>query len=198
MTDPILPGDELVDGHTLDELSDYLARGRTPADPSIDDSPECRAALDALEQLSRTTRAALEAEAAQSPVDDGWVGRILDGIRLDVQSGRRVRIAHSDAGADLALTEGAVRALVRGVGDAVDGVIVGRCVLDGDVETPGSPIAVHLDISVRYGDPLAEVAAHVRELVASELARHAELTIASVDVTVTDVRARGAQDGGRA
>ncbi|SEA38825.1 Asp23/Gls24 family envelope stress response protein [Leifsonia sp. 21MFCrub1.1] len=198
MTDPYLPGDELIDGHTLDELSDYLARGRTPADPSIDGSPECRAALASLERLSRTTMELMEVEAERSPTDDGWVSRILDGIRLDVQSGRRVPLSHPDETADLALTEGAVRALVRDVGDGIDGVIVGRCRLDGDLETLGSPVAVHVEISVRYGDPLEAVAAEVRAAVAAELAAHAELNVASVDVTVTDVRAGRAQDGGPA
>ncbi|WP_158861895.1 Asp23/Gls24 family envelope stress response protein [Leifsonia sp. AG29] len=187
MTDPLLPGDELIDGHTLDELSDYLARGRRPADPSIDDSPECRAALASLERLSRTTAEALAAEAEQNPVDDGWVARILDGIRLDVKAGRRIPVAHPDPSADLALTEGAVRALIRGVGDGIDGVIVGRCRLDGDVGTLSAPVDVHVEIAVRYGEPFATVAAAVREAVAAELGRHAELTVSSVDVTVTDV-----------
>lgn len=193
-----LPEDELVDGHTLEELSDYLARGRTPADPSIDDSPECRAALASLERLSRATAEALAHEAESSPLDESWVGRILEGIWLDVKAGRSIPVAHPDPSAVLALTEGAVRSLIRSVGDGVDGVVVGRCRLDGDVESLGAPIAVHVEISVRYGDPFAAVAARVREAVAAELARHAELTIESVDVTVTDVREERAQDGGRA
>lgn len=188
MTDPLLPEDELIDGHTLDELSDYLANGRRPADPAIDDSPECQAALAALERLGRATTQLLEAEAAATPADDTWVSRILTGIRLDVQAGRRVPIVHDDPTADLSLTEGAVRALVRSVGDDVDGVIVGRCRLDGDIETPGSPIAVHLEISVRFGLPLDATAAAVRNAVAAELVKHAELTVAAVDVVVTDVR----------
>ncbi|KRC47480.1 hypothetical protein ASE16_18870 [Leifsonia sp. Root227] len=196
MTDPLLPADELIDGHTLDELSDYLAAGRTPADPAIDDSPECRAALTALERLGRVTRDLLDEEAAAAPADDDWVGRILTGIRLDVQSGRRIPIVHPDPAADLALTEGAVRALVRSVGDGIDGVLVGRCRLDGDVETPGAPIAVHLEISVRYGASMANAADEVRAAVIGELGRHAELTIASVDVVVTDVReSRTGKDG---
>jgi hypothetical protein len=199
MTDANLPDDELIDGHTLDELSDYLARGRRPADPSIEDSAECRAALASLERLSRTTRDLLEEEAARAPVDDTWVSRVLDGIRLDVRAGRRVPLAlHPplDTGADLGLTEGALRALVRTVGDSIDGVIVGRCRLDGDLESLGAPVSVHVEISVRYGSPLVEVAAEVRAAVAAELARHAELTIAGVDVTITDVREQRGGNGG--
>lgn len=198
MTDPLPPGDDRIDGHTLDELSDYLARGRRPADPSIDDSPECRAALAALERLSRTTAEALAAEAENAPLDEGWVSRILDGIRLDVKAGRRIPVVHPDPAADLGLTEGAVRALIRSVGDSIDGVLVGRCRLDGEIETPGAPVAVHIEISVRFGEPLAEVATRVREAVAAELARHAELAIESVDVTVTDVRDERRDDGGPA
>lgn len=196
MTDPLLPEDDMIDGHTLDELSDYLARGRTPADPGIDGSAECRAALEALERLSRTTRTMLEADAAGRPVDDGWVGRILDGIRLDVQAGRRIPVALPDPAADLALTEGAVRVLVRSVGDAIDGVIVGRTRIDGDVETLGAPIQVHVEISVRYGEPFGEVAARMRSAVVAELTRHVELTVAAVDVTVTDVRDPDRDGGG--
>lgn len=198
MTDPLLPGDDRIDGHALDELSDYLARGRRPADPSIDDSPECRAALAALERLSRTTAEVLAAEAESAPLDEGWVSRILDGIRLDVKAGRRIPVAHPDPAADLGLTEGAVRALIRSVGDGIDGVLVGRCRLDGEIETPGAPVAVHIEISVRFGEPLAEVATRVREAVAAELARHAELAIESVDVTVTDVRDERRDAGGPA
>ena len=197
MTEPFLPDDRLIDGRTLDELSDYLARGRRPVDPGIEGSAECRAALAALERLGATTRALLDEEAARTPVDDGWVGRIMDGIRLDVQAGRRIPVAHPDPAADLAVTEGAVRALVRGVGDAIDGVIVGRCRLAGEVETPGAPIEVHVEISVRYGEPLAAVADAVRDAVAGELSRHTELNVAALDVTVTDIREDTTDQGGR-
>lgn len=197
MTEPLLPDDQLIDGRTLDELSDYLARGRRPVDPGIEGSAECRAALAALERLSSTTRRLLDEEAAHAPVDDGWVGRIMDGIRLDVQAGRRIPVAHPDNSADLGVTEGAVRALVRGIGDAIDGVIVGRCRLVGDVEVPGAPVEVHVEISVRYGRALDEVAEEVRSAVAGELGRHAELNLVALDVTVTDVRDDRAERGGR-
>ena len=91
-----------------------------------------------------------------------------------------------------------MRALIRSVGDSIDGVLVGRCRLDGEIETLGAPVAVHIEISVRFGEPLAEVATRVREAVAAELARHAELAIESVDVTVTDVRDERRDDGGPA
>ena len=43
-----MTGFEDLDGHTIEELSDYLDAGRTPVDASIEGSPGCRIALDAL------------------------------------------------------------------------------------------------------------------------------------------------------
>ena len=59
MSDPVFvlgfePED--LDGHSIDELTDYLERGRTPADPSIEGSPACRNALRALERLRDLAR----------------------------------------------------------------------------------------------------------------------------------------------
>ena len=113
-----------------------------------------------------------------------------------MQAGRRIPVAHPDPAADLALTEGAVRALIRSVGDGIDGVIVGRTRIDGEVETLGAPIEVHVEISVRYGEPFDGIAARMRSAVVAELARHAELTVAAVDVTVTDVRDPEWEGGG--
>ena len=42
-----------LDGHTIDELADYLDAGMQPADPSIDDSAACQNALAAIVQNAR-------------------------------------------------------------------------------------------------------------------------------------------------
>lgn len=48
-----------------------------------------------------------------------------------------------------------MRGLVRSAGDAIPGVLIGRCRLDGDVTVPGSPIRIEAEVSVPYGRPLA-------------------------------------------
>lgn len=179
---------EDLDGHTLDELTDYLEAGRTPPDPSIDESVGCQLALDALERLQSLTPALMAADAADSgTVEDGWVDRILSGIALDARSGRRIQLITDDDRDDLGITEGAVRGLIRAAEDSFPGVLVGRCRLEGDVDVPGAPIAVEIEASVPYGQPIYALANRLRNDIAQRLDLHTNLNIERVDLTVEDV-----------
>jgi hypothetical protein len=178
-----------LDGHTIEELTDYLDAGRTPADPSIDDSAGCRLALDALERLHALTgRLMDEDEAAEKEVDESWVDRILDGIVMDARSGRRIPIGSASSDTDLGITEGAVRGLIRAAEISIPGVLIGRCRIEGDVETPGAPVRVSLDASVPYGDPIPRLVERLRSEVADRLGAHTELNLTGIDIAVRDVR----------
>lgn len=178
-----------LDGHTIDELTDYLDADRTPANPSIDGSAGCQLALDALIRLRALTGQLIAADAAEEQeVDDSWVDRILSGIVLDARSGRRVPIASEVGGADLGITEGAVRGLVRAAEGSVPGVLVGRCRLDGDAEQPGAPIRIDIDASVPYGEPIPNLVERLRAEVADRLRRHTELNVVGIDITVRDIQ----------
>ncbi|WP_353111526.1 Asp23/Gls24 family envelope stress response protein [Microbacterium sp.] len=180
---------EDLDGHTLEELSDYLDAGREPADASIDESPGCRIAMDALERLRRLSPELLVDDAVAEPqVEESWVQGILAGIRLDARAGRRIPFSAPEPEADLGITEGAVRGLVRGAESAVPGVLVGRCRLVGDVTETGVPVRVEMDVSVPYGDPIPDLVDRLREEVASRLGEHTELNVAGIDITVHDVQ----------
>ncbi len=127
-----------LDGHTVEELSAYLDAGRTPVDPSIEASPGCQIALEAMERLRSLSGPLLEADAeAASAPEASWVARILDTITLEARSGRRIPLESPSPSADLAITEGAVRGVIRAAEADVDGIIVGRCRLRGDVTVPG-------------------------------------------------------------
>jgi uncharacterized alkaline shock family protein YloU len=179
---------EDLDGHTIDELADYLDRGMQPPDPSIDESAACRNALAALVRLRRASHDAIEAAALEeSPADDSWVGEIMANISLEARSGRDIPLRPTSPTEHGVLTEGAVRALVRRAGDSVDGVLIGRCALEGDVDVPGEPIRVRISASIVWGHPIPEVAEAVRTAVAHELLRHTELTVAGIDVEFRDV-----------
>jgi len=180
---------EDLDGHTMDELADYLDAGRTPADPTIDSSPGCRIALDALERLRRLGPALLDRDAAAEPqADESWVRSIIDGIARDARAGRRIPFPVAEPDDDLGITEGAVRGLIRTAGDAIPGVLVGRSRLDGDVTVPGAPIRIHVEASVTYGLPIARLAERLRMEIGDRLRTHAELNITEVDIVVHDVR----------
>lgn len=181
--------DDDLDGHTIEELTDYLEAGRTPPDPSIEGSAACRIALDALARLHDLTPDLIAADtAAESQADDGWVRRILGGIALEARSGRRIPLAAPGPDADLVITEGAVRGLVRAAENAVPGVLVGRCRFDGDVTVHASPVRVLVDVSLRYGQPLHVATARLRAEIAERLATHTALDVTGIDITVSDVR----------
>lgn len=191
------PDDDL-DGHTIEELSDYLESGRTPPDPSIEGSAACLLALDSLQRLRDLTPDLIAADTAAEPAaDDGWVSRILGDIVLEARSGRRIPLAAPTPDADLVITEGAVRGLVRAAENVVPGVLVGRCRFDGDVTHLGSPVRVLLDVSLLYGQPVPGVTARLRAEIADRLATHTALDVTGIDITVTDVRQRDRTEEGR-
>lgn len=178
-----------LDGHTLDELADYLEAGRTPRDPSIEGSPGCQLALDALARLHGLGGQLIDADAAaMAPVEDSWVDRILNGIALDARAGRRVPLDAQDPAADFGITEGALRGLIRSAENAVPGVLVGRTALDGDVTTIGTPVAIGIEVSMLYGEPIPQAVSQLRAEVADRVRRHTDLHVTSIDVTVRDIQ----------
>ena len=181
-------------GHTIEDLSDYLDRGMTPADVSIDASPGCQLALAALRRLRAASRTMLDRDAeGESPRNDGWVRSIIDSIGLESRAGRDIPVQHSRRSARLALTEGAVRGLIRAAGDTVSGVLVGRCRLDGDVTARSEPVTVHVDATVLWGENIPAAANRIREAISGELRKHTELSVVAIDVTVHDVAAADAR-----
>lgn len=177
-----------LDGHTMDELAEYLDSGRQPRNPAIENSPGCQLALEALERLRRVTTAFVEAEEAeQEPPDEGWVDWILSGLSRQVRAGRRIPYVSDEH--DLGITEGAVRGVVRQAEDDVDGVMIGRCWIDGDIEAPGAEASIRIEACLPYGRPLGEVAETLRAAVLRRLNTHTDLRISAIDIVVTDVRA---------
>jgi len=193
MNDP-----DTLDGHTMDELGDYLDSGRQPRDESIENSPGCQLALEALARLRASTWAMLEIEAQDSPADDAWLGRVMAGIAREAHAGRDIPITHPDARVTLAVTEGSVRGLVRAAGDGIGGALVGSCTLIGDVTVAGEPIEVNVSVSVAFGENLPAVAQRIRERIAATLALHTELDVRGITVTVSDVHPATESGGGTA
>lgn len=182
-------GSEDLDGHTIEELTDYLEADRTPADPSIDGSPACLLALDALDRLRGLTPVLIAADTAAEPeADEGWIQRVLSGIALDAHAGRRIPLPAPGPDADLGITEGAVRGLIRAAEGAVPGLLVGRCRFDGDVTSPGAPVRVLVEASAPYGVPLTRTADQLRAEITARLAAHTALNITAIDITIRDVR----------
>lgn len=194
--DPRGVGPEDLDGHTIEELSDYLDAGRYPPDPSIDESAGCQIALDALERLRSLTPDLIAADTAAEPeADEGWVRRILTGIAVDARAGRRIPIVVDPPVADAGITEGAVRGVIRAAEKAVPGTLVGRSRFDGDVTVAGEPVLVQVDVSVPYGAPIPELVDRLRAEINRRLTAHTTLNVTGIDITVSDVRHRPNRNG---
>ncbi|MFJ3029148.1 hypothetical protein ACIPEQ_09950 [Curtobacterium sp. NPDC087080] len=179
---------EDLDGHTIDELADYLDAGMQPADPSIDDSAACQNALAALVRLRQSSLGSLDAAAEQeAPADESWIGGVLANISLEARAGRDVPLRPSVPTERPVMTEGAIRSLVRTAGDVVPGVVVARCSLQGDVTLLDAPVRVLVELAVRTGTPIHPAAEHVRQAVAGTLAEQTDLRIEAVDVRVRDL-----------
>ena len=190
--DQTLPADVLpdadLDGHTFDELSEYLDRGRTPRDPDIESSAACRLALSNMQRLRELSVDAMQRRADADPDRENvWIDGLLTTIRAEITSGRDVPVSHPDPRLRLVLTEAAVRNLIRRAGDTTGGIVMGRCTLTGDVSTPGTPITVDLTAAIAYGQVAEQAADRLRRRVADVLARHTELVLEQIDVRFDDV-----------
>jgi uncharacterized alkaline shock family protein YloU len=180
-----------LDGHSMEDLGDYLDRGRNPVDPSIENSAACRLALANMTRLRELSRSAMERQALLDPErDDGWIASLLETIRHETRSGRDIPVSHPNPALRLALTEAAVRGIIRRAGDTMDGVVVGRCILDGDVGTAGEPIRVEVTASLEFGTPVDFAADRLRERVSEALAAHTELVVDRIDVVIDGVYPR--------
>ncbi|PZF58794.1 hypothetical protein DEJ23_03060 [Curtobacterium sp. MCSS17_008] len=191
--DALEPDD--LDGHTIDELADYLDAGMQPPDPSIDDSAACQNALAAIVRLRQSSLGSLDvAAAAEAPADESWVGGVLANISLEARAGRDVPLRPTAPTERPVVTEGAIRSLVRNAGDLVPGVVVARCALEGDVTRLDAPVRVVLELAVRSGVPIPATADRVRQAVAEALAEETDLLLAAVDVRVRDLLPPLAED----
>lgn len=180
-------GTELSD-ELIAELEDYLAAGREPYNPRFEEDPELSRTLGSLENLHRATAALLDAEARElATPEPGWIAGIMTNILQEARSGRSIPLTPASATDSLSVTEGAVRTLVRDSGDAVPGILVGRCRLEGDVTDPTAAIAVRLTVSVAAGYRIPELTSRLRAAVIAALERHTELTVTEVDIAVVDL-----------
>jgi uncharacterized alkaline shock family protein YloU len=175
-------------GRTIDELADYLDAGRVPRDPHIETCPECLNAIEALERVGQLSRDLVADDAARLPAPpDSWFERILSTIHSELRAGRSFPISHPDPRVHITVTEGAVRALLRTTGDALDGVYISQTRIDGDAETPGAPVEIHLGASIRWGTSIPELTGQLRRLAYEALEAHTELNVTAVNVTVEDI-----------
>ncbi|NYE96317.1 hypothetical protein FHU41_002567 [Psychromicrobium silvestre] len=191
-------------GHSLDQLNDYLAAGKTPVNPTVEACPECQAALRSLARLNVFIDELVRHDSqANTDEDLKWLGSIFSNIALEARAGRDIPLEPAGLGAsgtapadlvdgtlvdELSQSEGAVIALIRSAGDELEGAIIGRCRLDGDVTDPGAEIRVDIRVTALWGPPLLELAQELRAKIQSTLAQHTQLKISGIDIAIVDIQ----------
>ena len=185
------PHDDDASNDLIEHLSDFIDRGETPPDDFLNKAPQNRIAFDALTRFRSLAQHILDDDVAEQPErDDSWVSGILSNIHREARAGRSIPVSHPSPKAELSLTEGAVRGLIRAAGDGVAGTFIGSCRLEGDVATPGSPVTVNVEASVFWGERMPQTAQQLRHAITTSLLHHTELNIVAVNVTITDVHLR--------
>lgn len=178
-------------GYTLEDLSAYLDRGRTPRIPAIERNAECQAILASMERMGRLSREIVEEQAAE-PLADSWYDSIMREVMREFRAGRDIPLLRSVDGTEIVVTEGALYELIRSVGDGIDGLLVGRVRLDQSA--PDAPLEVRVTVSVRFGRPMAATVEEMRDGIRTAIERHGELRVGRVDVTVGDVHMQEGDD----
>ena len=178
-------------GHSLDELEEYLRTGQSAAEQHYQRCPEGQAGLAGLRALHRLSGqlAAADTEEAGS-ADEPWLQSILGNLRLEMRSGRSIPLSSEYPEDTFSETEGSLLALIRAVGDDVDGATIGKCRLHGDITTPGADVMIEVNVTAFFGYPLPAMIESLRSRIAAMITTHSELNLTSVDVTVTDVHER--------
>lgn len=182
-----LTADDL-DGHTIEELAEYVDRGRTPLDPSIESSASCRHAVAALERLRTVSAGFLSDDTDADPVaDDAWLSGVMAQISVDARAGADFTVLTTGAGDEVVMTEGALRALVRAAGDEQPGFLVGRVRFAGDLSAPDAELTVEVDVIVGYGVALRPAVELLRGAIVERLTTHTLFRRLRVDVIVRDL-----------
>lgn len=171
-------------GYSLEDLSAYLDRGRTPRIPAIERNAECQAILASMDRMGRLSREIVEEQAAE-PLAESWYDDIMREVMREFRAGRDIPLARAADGTELVVTEGALYELIRTVGDGIDGLFVGRVRVDQ--AEPEAPLDVRVTVSVRFGRPMAAVVEQMRDGIRSAIEQHGDLRVGRVDVTVGDV-----------
>lgn len=174
-------------GRSIEDLSDYLDTGFSSDAAHIASCPQCQARLAGLRSLSAAAADLMDDDVTHAGADGaGWLEGILANLRLETRAGRSIPVRGEPLD-ELTETEGAVVAMVRSVGDALGGVLIGRCRLEGEVGVVDAPVEVRINVSARYGYPLPTVAEELRAAVFAHLSAHTELNVAAVHVAITDL-----------
>ena len=69
----------------------------------------------------------------------------------------------------------------------MDGTIIGKCRLHGELAAAQAPVRVEVSVTALWGYPLPGLAADLRATLSGALATQTDLNVAGIDIIVTDL-----------
>ncbi|WP_375389127.1 hypothetical protein [uncultured Amnibacterium sp.] len=178
---------EDLDGHTIEQLDDYLENDRRPPDATIDNSPACQIALGALERLHEIAGDYLDRDdGPRAGTDEDWISSVLATLPLDTRAGRRFPYETGDDHLRAHVTEAAIRGLVRRTGDAVPGLLVGKVAIDAagpDLEV----VDLRIEAALQWGTPLTVGTAALRSAIRRTMPDHAPFEVRRIDIRIVEL-----------
>ncbi|MFG2621223.1 Asp23/Gls24 family envelope stress response protein [Streptomyces sp. NPDC048507] len=165
--------------------------GPPDADPHTRGCPSCRRARAELESLRAAALHPHEARTAEAVDTSALVRRVMDVVRLELRPGRNLPLG--EPGEDCWIFESVAARTLRAAAEEVPGVRAGSCRITVPGSRPGSargPVSVHLDVTAEYGRDLRTTSLAVRDSAARAARDRLGLTVAALDVTVTDLHDR--------
>ncbi|MGO2660215.1 hypothetical protein [Mycetocola reblochoni] len=180
----------------VERISAYLDSGRAPYDATIEESPEASRLMREMAHL-RDLGARLiasEADALPEP-SQNWFAGVLSQIALESRSGRDLPL---DVGKARVITEGALRGAIRqAAGARVPGLIVERCVFEGELDASDSPVTVSLRVALVWPTAAPAATAALRRIVQDTVSEHLGRVPERVDIRVDEVHVGGRSEHSR-
>ncbi len=204
-------------GRDIDQVWAHISQA---PDPHEQTCPFCRSARADLAPLADATTAMRDGEATSPDRDPGpdVLDRILAVARAEVRRGRRLPLdqpSATDRTSPNTVSEQAVCAVVRRVGDRTDDVQIRRCTVVSDtsratvdepsgvsspdrLDAAGSPdrgpavpvpgaVRVSLRMSVAFDRSIVEVSEQLRHKVMVAIEEEVGMVVRAVDITVEDI-----------
>lgn len=162
--------------------------------------PDCQAARKSLEELTAATQAMRDDDDRTPGLRprETLTRDIMTLARAEVRRGRRIPLNQPGAGhqvADLMISEQAVAAVVRAVGDRTfDAVHTRRCRVELDLSVPGNGsgdqpanVQIQLNISISAQQSIPQGVNVLRREIIDHIADEIGLVVTQVDITVEDI-----------
>ena len=173
---------------TMEEFDAHLPTGSPASEAHVPGCPECQARLAALGWLEALSAELFEEDVrAAGAGDQSWLEDVLANPSLESTAGRSMPPAGARPDDDRLRTESSIISLIRATGDAVDGTIIGKCRLYGELAAAQAPVRVEVSVTALWGYPLPGLAADLRATLSGALTTRTDLNVTGIDIIVTDL-----------